>query len=158
MDFNRPALSHGIHLLVRLAFEVDLATVAGEKPAMAGNNLIFAAAELGASRKSPSHPGFPIRIPMPPCGSAASRKKVDGIRRSRTVNRCPGKACPIIGFAKGPQDRVRDRVEDGIAIGMADRPGGMVLEPHAAYDQRPALADWRPRLKAVGGHNHGPIR
>ena len=146
MDFDRTAFADGINFFVRLALEIHPVAITIQQVRDVPNQFRLARRNLGpfaddgdvevAQREAASvHPAGRFADELGRISSFVSRIGV-------------GKQFADIGLAQRAQDRIRDRVVDRIAIGVADRTQRMV-EPHAPQHKRPAWSIRGQRLQTM---------
>ena len=146
MDFDRPALAHGVNLLVGLPLEIHAVGIDVEQGGELKPQFLLPRADL---RSFQNHgrvevADFKARLIDPASGGVEEPPAVGPIVGRVGV----GKELPDVFLTEGTEQGVGDRVQEGITIGVTDRPAVM-LEREASKHERPARAIRSDRLEAV---------
>jgi len=146
VNLDCPSLADGVDLLVGLALQIDLRPLALEQAGDVGDHFALARAQRGALADDGD-----VDVADPP---ARLSNQIPGRgEEARRVGSLPlrivvGELLADVRQTDGPEERIGDRVEDGVAVAVPHRSGGMV-ETDAAENERPTRSCRRPRFEAM---------
>ena len=146
MHLDRTALAHGVDLLVGLSLEIHAVGIDVEQGGESKSQFLLPRPDL---RSFQNHgrvevADFKARLIDPASGGVEEDPAFGAIVGRVGV----GKELPDVRLAEGTEQGVGDRVQQGITVGVTDRPAVM-LEREASEHERPARAIRGNRLEAV---------